>query len=141
MTDSTKSIVQQMKAMAGIDIMDGATYKSTYQVLDELADKWADLTDAEQAAITEAIAGKRGGNVMSSLMQNWADAEAAAQTALNSEGSAAQEQEHYAQSVQYSVDRVKASLEELSVNFLNSDMLKGLIEGFNVFLQLVNTVV
>ena len=49
-----------MKSMAGIDIMNGKSYKSTYQILDELHDKWADLSDAEQAAITESIGGKRG---------------------------------------------------------------------------------
>jgi hypothetical protein len=52
MSDGTKSIVQQMKSMAGIDIMQGTSYKSTYQILDELHDKWADLSDAEQANIT-----------------------------------------------------------------------------------------
>lgn len=60
MTDGKKSIVEQMKSMAGIDIMNGKSYKSTYQILDELHDKWSDLSDAERAAITESIGGKRG---------------------------------------------------------------------------------
>ena len=55
MSDGTKSIVQQMKSMAGIDIMQGTNYKSTYQILDELHNKWSLLSDAERAAITQAI--------------------------------------------------------------------------------------
>lgn len=61
MTNAKKSIRAQFMAQAGIDIMkDSKTYKSTYQILDELADKWNDLSDAQQAAITEAVGGKRG---------------------------------------------------------------------------------
>lgn len=52
MTDGTKSVVQMMKSMAGVDIMNGTSYKSTYQILDELHDKWASLSDAEQANVT-----------------------------------------------------------------------------------------
>lgn len=86
MTQGTKSIVQQFKAMAGIDIMEGTSYKSTYRILDELHDKWESLNDAERAAITEATGGKRGGSVMSSLMENWEDAEAAVKAADESAG-------------------------------------------------------
>lgn len=51
------------------------------------------------------------------------------------------EQEHYAESVQYSIDRTKASLEELAHDFLSSDLLKGLIEGANTFLQKVDEII
>lgn len=51
------------------------------------------------------------------------------------------EQEHYAESVQYSIDRTKASLQELAHDFLSSDLLKGLIEGANTFLQIVDKII
>ena len=35
------------------------TFKSTYDIMDELSTKWQDLTDIQQASITELIAGKR----------------------------------------------------------------------------------
>ena len=38
------------------------------------------------------------------------------------------EQEKYQQSIQYSIDRTKASLEELANDFISSDFLKGLID-------------
>lgn len=34
------------------------TFKSTFDILDELSDKWQDLTDIQQASITELVAGK-----------------------------------------------------------------------------------
>lgn len=141
MTDGTKSVVQMMKSMAGVDIMNGTSYKSTYQILDELHSKWSDLTDAEQAAISEAVGGKRGGNVLASLMNNWADAQKALQSSLNSQGSAEREEQHYEQSVQYRIDQLKASGQELAQNFLNADFLKGAIQSANTLLQILNSIV
>ena len=50
-------------ALSGVDIMeaDGQTFKSTYRIMDELAAKWQDLSDIQQATVTELIAGKRQG--------------------------------------------------------------------------------
>lgn len=40
------------------------TYKSTYQLLKEIADIYHDLTDKQQAELLETLAGKRGGQVL-----------------------------------------------------------------------------
>ena len=141
MTQGTKSIVQQFKAMAGIDIMEGTDYKSTFQILDELHEKWADLTDAEHAALTEAVGGKRGGSVMSSLMENWADAKAVVEQAENSTGSAMREQQNYAQSIQYSIDRTKASLQELQADLISSGSVKAVVEMANSLVNAVDKIV
>lgn len=47
-------------ALSGVDIMeaDGQTFKSTYRIMDELAAKWQDLSDIQQATVTELIAGR-----------------------------------------------------------------------------------
>ena len=128
MTQGIKSIVKQFKAMADIDIMEGTDYKSTFRILDELHDKWKSLNDAERAALTEAVAGKRGGSVMASLMENWEDAQKVVETAAGSYKSAEREQEAYAQSIQYSIDVAKASLQELATDFLSSSFLKSAID-------------
>ena len=50
MAQSTASLRKEVMALAGVDIMqDESTFKSTYDILDELAEKWSDLTDIEQA--------------------------------------------------------------------------------------------
>ena len=60
MATSTAKLREEIKALSGVDIMlDEDTFKSTYDILDELAVKWEDLTDIQQASITELIAGKR----------------------------------------------------------------------------------
>ena len=50
MVDSTAKLRQEIMALSGVDIMASATeFKSTYQIMDELAQKWEDLTDIQQA--------------------------------------------------------------------------------------------
>ena len=58
MAESTAKLREEILALSGVDIMaDKNTFKSTYDILDELASKWQDLTDIQQAATTELIAG------------------------------------------------------------------------------------
>ena len=58
MAESTASLRKEVMALAGVDIMqDEDTFKSTYDILDELSTKWSDLTDIQQASLTELLAG------------------------------------------------------------------------------------
>lgn len=62
MVESTAKLRSEILALSGVDIMKNANeFKSTYQIMDELAAKWENLTDIQQASITELIAGKRQG--------------------------------------------------------------------------------
>lgn len=50
MVESTAKLREEIMALSGVDIMkDNKTFKSTYQILDELSQKWKDLTDIQQA--------------------------------------------------------------------------------------------
>ena len=50
MVDSTAKLREEIMALSGVDIMISPTeFKSTYQIMDELAQKWEDLTDIQQA--------------------------------------------------------------------------------------------
>lgn len=59
MANSTATLRKEIMALSGVDIMiDDNTFKSTYRIIEELAAKWGELTDIQQASITELIAGK-----------------------------------------------------------------------------------
>ena len=50
MASSTAKLREEILALSGVDIMeDENTFKSTYQIMDELATKWGELTDIQQA--------------------------------------------------------------------------------------------
>ena len=130
MVESTAKLRQEILALSGVDIMENAnTFKSTYTIMDELAAKWQDLTDIQQASVTELIAGKRQGNIVSSLMTNFDTARDALETSLNSSGSAMREHEKWQQSLEAQINKLKASWQSLSQAFLSSDFLKGALDG------------
>ena len=59
MVESTAKLREEIMALTGVDIMDGADqFKSTYAIMDELADKWKNLSDIQQATVIELIAGR-----------------------------------------------------------------------------------
>ena len=68
MVESTAKLRQEILALSGVDIMENAnTFKSTYAIMDELSQKWKDLTDIQQASIIELMAGKHQGMIYAPL--------------------------------------------------------------------------
>ena len=145
MVESTAKLREEILALTDVDIMeaDGDTFKSTYKIMEELAAKWQDLSDIQQATVTELIAGKRQGNIVSSLMNNFNIAEQALETSLNSAGSAMQEHEKWQQSLEAQINKLKAAWQSLSQSFLSSDFLKSAINAViglvNAFDKLIST--
>lgn len=59
MVESTAKLREEILALSGVDIMlNENEFKSTYQIMDELAERWEDLSDIQQATVTELIAGR-----------------------------------------------------------------------------------
>lgn len=130
MVESTASLRQEILALSGVDIMENANeFKSTYKIMDELAAKWEDLTDIQQASITELIAGKRQGNIVSSLMTNFDVAREALETSLNSSGSALEEHEKWQKSLEAQTLKLEAAWQSLSQTFMSSKFLHGALEA------------
>lgn len=142
MVESTAKLQKEIKALTGVDIMqDKNTFKSTYQILKELSEVWTDLTDIQQASVTELIAGKRQGNIISALMKNFDIAEEAVQTSLNSEGSAKEEQEEWKKGMQYHLDSMSATFQKFSNTVFSSDFFIGLIDSGNTFLNILTDII
>ena len=142
MVESTAKLREEILALSGVDIMEDAnTFKSTYQIMDELATKWKDLTDIQQASITELIAGKRQGNIVSSLMTNFDVARDALNTSLESSGSAMVEHGKWSDSLEARLNKLKATWQSFAQSFLNSDGLKGGIDALRVLVGLLDGLV
>lgn len=142
-TQSVSKLQEKVKQMTGFDILedDGKTYKDLYDIMVGIGKQWDKLSDIDQASLAEALAGKRNSKGLFAVLSNMDDLTGAYETSINSAGSAMREQANYAESVQYSIDRARASMEELANNFLSSELLKGLIETGNTLLQIVNKIV
>lgn len=138
MAESTAKLREEVKALSGVDIMKNENeFKSTYDILDELANKWSDLTDIQQASLTELIAGKRQGNIVSSLMTNFDIARKTLDTALNgSDGSAEKELSNYQQGIEYSLGKLQANFQDFSNTLVDSKAIKGIVDGGSNLLSL-----
>lgn len=73
--------------------------RSTYEILADVAQHWDELTTAEQNEIAVSLAGKTRYNVLTSVLRNFTDAQDTLQDALNSSGSAWQENSRYMESI------------------------------------------
>ena len=117
------------------------TFKSTYQVMDELASKWEDLSDIAQASIIELMAGKHQGNVFSSLMANFDIARDALEVSANSAGSAMQEHAKWSESLEARLNKLKSTWQSLSQTFMNSDFLKAGIDVLIKFVDIIDKLI
>ena len=141
-TQTTSKLRDLVKSLTGFDIMeDEKTFKSIYQIILGIGKEWDKLTDIERASLGEALAGKRNSNALLAVLGNLDHLQEAYAAAEDAAGSAAREQRNYEQSIQYSVDRFRAALEELEYDALDTDFVKNLVEGAAKFLEILDKIV
>ena len=141
MAESVSKLRNEIKSLTGVDIMlDDATYKSTYQILDELAQVWDKLDDKDitQANVLELLFGKRQANVGAGLLENFDIARDALKTALDAEGSALKENEIFLESIQGHLNKLSAAWETFSYDFLDSEFVKGVVDFLTKVVNLLD---
>lgn len=141
MANSVSELREELLLLTGgkVDIqIDEDTFKSTYQIMKELAGVWGELTDITQANILEQIGGKRNANVVASLLENFSIAEDVVKSAADSSGSALKENEKYLDSINGKIAEFKATFEELSMTLIDSDFVKQVIELGTGLLNVLN---
>ena len=142
MVTSTSKLRDLIKGMTGFDIMkDDNTFKDVYDIVVGIGEKWDSLSDVNQASLLEKLAGKNQSNALAAALANVDTIKKAYGEATNAEGSARKEQERVTQSIKYSINQAKASLEELSNDVLNSNFLKGAIDNVGKFVDLLDHLV
>lgn len=130
MADSVSELRGEILRLTGqkVDIqIDEDTFKSTYQILKELAAVWDELTDVSQANLLEMIGGKRNSNVVAAILEDFSVAENALHTSLASINSAVEENEKQMASVEGRITQFKRSFEEFSIMLIDSDLIKGIV--------------
>lgn len=134
-------IVKNQDALAeyGIQVekTDGSL-KSTFDVLSELKPKWDAMTDAQRVALGDTLAGQNQYKVLASVLQNFQHAIDATNTALESAGSAAEENARYMESLEASENALKAEFEDFANRVLSKDVVKGFLEAGTSMLDFAN---
>lgn len=113
--------------------------RSSYDIFTDLAAIWPTLDKNTQNYIASVQAGTNQFQNFAALMSNFSTAAEATETALNSAGSAAQENSRYMEGLEAKTQAVKASFEALSNTVIDSGLVKGILDLANGFLQLLNS--
>ena len=142
MAKSTAKLREEIKALSGVDIMlDEETFKSSFQILEELSEKWTDLSDIARATIIELTSGKRGGNSFAALMENFDIAKNVLNTSANSQGSATREHQKWLESMEAKTNQLKAAWEGLSQTFMNDAGLKKVLDAGTGILSVLTEII
>ena len=86
---------------------DDNTYKSTYDILDRIAQIWDQLTDKEQAGLMEKLFGKNRAQIGIAILSNFQTARDAIDAMANSAGNADKEMEIIMESLSYKSNALK----------------------------------
>ena len=139
MIESTSKLQDKIKSMTGVDIMsDNDTFKSTYDILLEIADVWEDISDIDQAALLELLAGKNRANVLAAILQSPDVLKSVYDTSVNSAGSAERELETYLDSIEGRMSQLQATFQKLSSDVVGSELVKKIVTIADTALQAVD---
>ena len=85
--ESVSKMQEKIQALTGVNILtDSGAYKDTYTILNEIGQVWEDMSDIDQAALLELMAGKNRANTLAAILGNMEDLEGAYNDALKAEG-------------------------------------------------------
>ena len=84
---------------------------------------------------------KNRANIAGSIIQNSDVLRSAYEASQNSEGSAEQELNKYLDSVEGRITRLVNSAQELAFNLIDTNLFKGLVDGANTLLNILNEIV
>lgn len=144
---NTSKLQSKIKALTnvdgkgGIDILTNTgDYRSTYEILLDIANIWEDIDDMEQAALLELLAGKTRGSQLAAILQNPEDLKDAYETALNSDGSAQRELDTFLDSIQGRIDLFTTAVQEMWTHIISSDFIKGIVDIGTTLIKTIDQV-
>lgn len=143
MADSISQLRDKLMALSHqkVDILaDDNTYKSTTEIIREMAGAWDEMTDMEQAAATELMGGKRQGNILASMIENWDVAEDAIKGAIDAEGSAVAENEKYLDSIEGKTQQFNNAVQVMWNNLINSEVIKFFVDLGTVLVKVIDAI-
>jgi hypothetical protein len=113
--------------------------KNTYSIFQDISKYWDKMTNSEKQSLAIQFAGKNQFEVFTSVMQNFGHAQTATETAMNSAGSATKENAKYMESLSAKVEKLKAQFQDFSLNILNSNFIKGIVDAGTATLKFANS--
>ena len=123
----------------GVDIMaDEETFRSTYDIMNDIARVWGKMSDINRSALLEKLAGKVRSNQAAALLENFETARNALETAQQSEGTMNRVHQRWLDSVEARKAQFEAAQETASMTAMPASTLKGLYQAGTVGMNMLN---
>ena len=127
-------------AKVGINVLDATgNLRDMNSILDEMGEKWSTLSQTQQTALAQTVAGVWQYNNLVTLMNNWDTFQQNLDIAQNSAGTLEEQSKIYEESWRAASARVKANLEDIYNSILDSDAFKNLLDGIADTINLLDT--
>lgn len=127
MSELRDSILALTKGKVDIQL-DEDTYKDVYDIMQEISGVYDQLTDKEQASLLNLLGGKRNANAVQALIQQFQIAEDTMKQTQQATGSAMKENDTYMSSIQGKLNQLSSAFQNLSINLLDSDIVKFFVD-------------
>ncbi len=98
-------------------------YRSTYDIMKDIADKWKDLSSQEQASIANTLAGTRQQSVFYSIIEQFKEASGSMDAMSNSAGTLQDSYSTYMDSATAHINRFNAAYQELSSTMIDGKLI------------------
>lgn len=107
---------------------DPNTYRSTYDILKDIADIWNEISDKNQAKLLEKLFGKQRAQVGAALISNFKQAEKAMDAMAGSAGSASKELARAQDSIVFKLNALKETWVGVAQNLYDTRTIKNVID-------------
>ena len=119
-------------AELGINVLDAnGKLRDMGDVMEEIGNKWGDLTREQQVYLAQTMAGQRQYNNLLALFDNFEEYNKALNTAQNAAGTLQKQQDIHMESTAAHLQILKASVEDIYDSLADTDSINGLIDGLS----------
>lgn len=124
----------------GVQILeaDGETFRSIYDIFVDISKVYQQMSDTDQSALLDLIAGKNRASAVSATLNNMTEAQEIYERSLNSAESAQREYDTYRESSEASMNRFKSTMTETYQSVISGQTVTALLNCGNATLQFVN---
>ena len=117
-------------AELGFNVLDATGHlRDTGQVMEEIGGRWQDLTREQQIYLAQTMGGQRQVNQLMALFDNWTTYSDLLNTSLESEGTLAEKNARYMESLGAKMEQLGAAGERVKASFLTADMINPVLTG------------
>ena len=117
--------VERALAAVGVELRDtNGQFRDMEEIFQELGPQWDDLNTMQQQAIAQAVAGTRQQSRFLAIMQDWDRTLEISNAALEADGAAMYQHAQYAQSLEFSMNKLQTAWQGFVSALTDSDLIR-----------------